>query len=304
MNRSRIDKSDKSDKILVKSRWLQCSFLFNNGRLFNWLSVDLIDLKARCLQGSFTSGCPSKIDITFCIDWSLMSLLLWHTSACKTAQHFLPCPHQEWHLMFNLDEQLQKHFLQHNIKSTSHNLFHFGLLQGQQASSTCASQPKLSPIFQDLYSTSNFGLDTTLLWQNWTQLYYIAEITPCGWLLRISNTQMFNGPWFFTPRMLQLSGKQFSKSGSSGISTSTLQTIYRRTTLNHSQWSAKSCSHDTRQDPILEDTVHCQPWPCYNLSKAYLKTQAMDHQQSQLHACAVKKAAKTHARLCTHDFRQ
>jgi len=160
-----------------------------NGRLFNCLSADLIDPNARCIQSSFTSGCSSKIDITFSIEWSLMSLLLWHMQNSPTLPFM---PYQEWQLMFNPNEQLQKHFLQHNMKSTFHNLFHFALLQGQQASSTCDPQPNLSPIFQDLYSTENLG---------WTQLYY-GRNHPL-WVTT-QNQQHPNVQWstIFIPRLL------------------------------------------------------------------------------------------------------
>jgi len=86
-------------------------------------------------------------------------------SAPETVIHFISCPHPERQALWKeLDDQLQKYFLHHQINLTYHDIFQHGLLQGWNAPSRFDLRPTLMEPLQNLYKAqSSLG---------WQQLYY------------------------------------------------------------------------------------------------------------------------------------
>jgi len=213
-------------------------------------------------------------------------------SAPETTAHFLSCPHPDRQAIWKeLDDQLLKYFLHHQIESTFHDLFQYGLIIGRQGTLGFDPRPQLSESLHVLHDAqSSLG---------WQQLYY-GRLSPQWVMLHNKSHPDINGLHYFTKYVTliwQAILRQWKLRNQHLYPTDTLQED-----RTHLQAIVNQIIHDAQQDPNLQDMV-ATVTPEIIMAKPIRKLRQWIN-NSHNHIRAHYKAAQLRAKLHTKDIRQ
>ncbi len=159
--------------------------------------------------------------------------------------HFLSCLHPDHQAIWTeLNDQILKYFLHHQIESTYHDLFQYRLILGQQGTLRFDPWPHLSDSLYKLHNAqSSLG---------WQQLYY-GCLSPQWVMLHNKSHPDINGLQYFTEYVTfiwQAILWQWKLCNEHLYPTTTLQEDWTQL-----QAIVNQIIHDAQQDPNLHDMV-------------------------------------------------